>query len=371
MSREALFHAFSCKSLTVRNRIAMAPMTRSHSPGGILSDAMCAYYQRRAEGGVGLIISEGTGINRPGALHDNKVPRFHGEAELAAWKRAVDAVHAAGGAFAPQLWHVGSMHTTGDSDVIPDEQLESPSGLAMPGKPRGKVMSDSDIADTIAVYADAARNAKAIGCDAAEFHGAHGYLIDEFFWPATNERSDRFGGKTLVERSRFAVEILKAARAAVGEDFTLIIRLSQWKQQEYTARLAETPEEMQCWLGALSDAGADIFHCSQRRFWEPEFEGSSLNFAGWAKKLTGKPSISVGSVGLASDFIESLAQGKSSELAAEQSLENLAKRVADGEFDLIAVGRALLQDPNWVAKLEQGRDDEFEPFDVRSMMSLS
>ena len=122
---------------------------------------------------------------------------------------------------------------------------------------------------------------------------------------------------------------------------------------------------------ALSDAGADIFHCSQRRFWEPEFEGSSLNFAGWAKKLTGKPSISVGSVGLASDFIESLAQGKSSELAAEQSLENLAKRVADGEFDLIAVGRALLQDPNWVAKLEQGRDDEFEPFDVRSMMSLS
>ena len=371
MSREALFQPFSCKSLNVHNRIAMAPMTRSRSPGGILSDAMRDYYQRRAEGGVGLIISEGTGINRPGALHENRVPRFHGEAELAAWKRAVDAVHAAGGAFAPQLWHVGSMRTAVDDDCIADEQLESPSGLAMPGKPRGKVMSDSDIADTIAAYADAARNAKAIGCDAVEFHGAHGYLIDEFFWSATNERSDRFGGKTLVERSRFAVEILKAARAAVGEDFPLIIRLSQWKQQDYAARLADTPEEMQLWLGALSDAGADIFHCSQRRFWEPEFDGSSLNFAGWAKKLTGKPSISVGSVGLASDFLESLTQGKSSDLCAEQSLENLAKRVADGEFDLIAVGRALLQDPNWVTKLEQGRDDEFEPFDVRSMMSLS
>ena len=105
---------------------------------------------------------------------------------------------------------------------------------------------------------------------------------------------------------------------------------------------------------------------------DPQVEGAKgLNGAGRAKQLTGRPTITVGSVGLASDFIESLAQGKSSELAAEQSLENLAKRVADGEFDLIAVGRALLQDPNWVAKLEQGRDDEFEPFDVRSMMSLS
>ena len=174
-----------------------------------------------------------------------------------------------------------------------------------------------------------------------------------------------------MERSRFAVEILKAARAAVGEDFALILRISQWKQQDYEARLAETPEEMAAWLEVLSDAGADIFHCSQRRFWEPEFDGSPLNFAGWAKKLTGKPTISVGSVGLEGDFLDTLAKGMSSERDQHQRMDELEQRMNDGEFDLIAVGRALLQDPNWVAKLREGREDELQNFDVKSMMALS
>ena len=127
----------------------------------------------------------------------------------------------------------------------------------------------------------------------------------------------------------------------------------------------------QTWLEALSDAGADIFHCSQRRFWEPEFEGSSLNFAGWAKKLTGKPTISVGSVGLEGDFLDTLAKGMSSERDQHQRMDELEQRMSDGEFDLIAVGRALLQDPNWVAKLRDGREDELQSFDVKSMMALS
>jgi 2,4-dienoyl-CoA reductase-like NADH-dependent reductase (Old Yellow Enzyme family) len=263
------------------------------------------------------------------------------------------------------------MRAAGGAERIDDALLESPSGIPSPGKTRGRVMSDSDIADTIDAFAQAALAAKQIGCDAAEFHGAHGYLIDEFFWGPTNQRDDKYGGKTLVERSRFAVEILKAARAAVGEDFALILRISQWKQQDYQARLADTPEEMAAWLEALSDAGADIFHCSQRRFWEPEFEGSSLNFAGWAKKLTGKPTISVGSVGLEGDFLDTLAKGMSSERDQHQRMDELEQRMSDGEFDLIAVGRALLQDPNWVAKLRDGREDELQSFDIKSMMALS
>ena len=96
-------------------------------------------------------------------------------------------------------------------------------------------------------------------------------------------------------------------RAAVGPDFPVILRLSQWKQQDYAARLAETPDAMADWLLPLVEAGVDVLHCSQRRFWEPEFpeiDGEDgLNFAGWAKKLTGAATISVGSVGLSGDFI--------------------------------------------------------------------
>jgi 2,4-dienoyl-CoA reductase-like NADH-dependent reductase (Old Yellow Enzyme family) len=112
------------------------------------------------------------------------------------------------------------------------------------------------------------------------------------------------------------------------------------------------------WLMPLSDAGVDVFHCSQRRFWEPEFEGSDLNFAGWARRITGKPTISVGSVGLDGEFIAAFG-GAGSQPA---SLDGLIARMEREEFDLIAVGRALLSDPHWVQKIRDGRRDELKPF---------
>jgi 2,4-dienoyl-CoA reductase-like NADH-dependent reductase (Old Yellow Enzyme family) len=105
--------------------------------------------------------------------------------------------------------------------------------------------------------------------------------------PARQQMQKDYGGKTLAERSRFALEVIKEVRKAVGDDFALIIRLSQFKPSAYDFKLASTPNEMESWLNPMADAGIDIFHCSQRRFWEPEFEGSDLNFAGWAKKITG------------------------------------------------------------------------------------
>ena len=114
------------------------------------------------------------------------------------------------------------------------------------------------------------------------------------------------------------------------------------------------------------EAGVDIFHLSQRRFWEPAFEGSGLNFAGWAKKLTGKPAISVGSVGLSGEFTAAFA-GESSKPA---SLDALVERMEKGEFDLIAVGRALLKDPQWATKVRAGRMDELEDFTREAMAQL-
>ena len=366
MTVAALFDPFTFKGLTLPNRLVMAPMTRSQSPGGVATAAVASYYARRSAADIGLIITEGTGVARAASLNDPDIPRFHGEAELAAWKTVADAVHGAGGFIAPQLWHVGAVRTRRE-DWTPPGPYDSPSGLSSPGHRFGEPMTDAEVADTIAAFAAAAADAKRLGFDAVELHGAHGYLIDQFFWQGTNERQDAFGGPGVPERTRFAAEILKAVRAAVGPDYPVIIRLSQWKQQDFTARLAQSPDEMAAWLRPLVDAGADVLHCSQRRFWEPEFDGSDLNFAGWAKKLTGVPTITVGSVGLSGDFINAYA-GESSQPA---SLDELIRRLDRGDFDLVAVGRALLQDPNWGTKIRTGRTAELMAFERSAMATLS
>lgn len=231
-------------------------------------------------------------------------------------------------------------------------------------------MSDSDIADTIAAFARAAGDAKRLGFDTIELHGAHGYLFDQFFWAATNRRTDRYGGATIGERSRFAAEVVSAVRASVGPGFPIILRLSQWKVQDFAVRLAETPALMADWLVPLVEAGVDVLHCSQRRFWEPEFpeiDGEKgLNFAGWAKKLTGAATISVGSVGLAGDFMGAFG-GEGSSTA---KLDKLVERMERDEFDLIAVGRALIGDPAWVEKVRTGNASALQAFDAAALTEL-
>jgi NADH:flavin oxidoreductases, Old Yellow Enzyme family len=134
----------------------------------------------------------------------------------------------------------------------------------------------------------------------------------------------------------------------------------------YQAKIAETPQQLETILTLLSEAGADAFHCSTRRFYLPEFEGSDLNLAGWAKKLSGKPSISVGSVGLTNEFIQ-VFQGEQSEVTG---IDRLLDRLERDEFDLIAVGRALLGDPEWLTKTLDGRTEELSPFHVGILGTL-
>jgi 2,4-dienoyl-CoA reductase-like NADH-dependent reductase (Old Yellow Enzyme family) len=358
MATNPLFQPFSYKALHLDNRIAMAPMTRSRSPNGIPGADVAAYYRRRVEGGVGLIITEGTTVDRPGASGNASIPNFHEEASIEGWRRVVNEVHAAGGKIAPQLWHQGMVRKPG-SGPHPDAKSDGPSGLSGTGKEVGEPMTDEDIADTIEAFAKAALVAKEIGFDCIELHGAHGYLIDQFFWEGSNKRTDAYGGD-LVKRVRFGEAIVKAVRERVGPDYVIIQRFSQWKQQDYTARLATTPDELAKFLQPMVDAGVDIFHGSTRRFWEPEFEGSDLNLAGWTKKLTGLPSMTVGSVGLKGvDFTHSLRNPDASEVG---DLTELEARLSKGEFDLVAVGRVLISDANWVAKVRDGRLNELEPF---------
>jgi len=363
-----LFEPVSLGGLTLRNRTVMAPMTRTFSPDYIPNNEVAEYYRRRAAGNVGLIITEGTFISHKAANGYERVPAIYGEKALAGWKHVVDEVHAAGGKIAPQLWHVGSVRKEG---IGPDKTVPaySPSGLFKPGAENGVAMTQADIDEVVASFAQAALDAKNIGFDAIEVHGAHGYLVDQFFWEGTNQRYDKYGG-SLENRTRFGVEIVEAIRAAVGKEFTIIFRFSQWKQQDYNAKLCQTPEELGTFLTLLSNAGVDIFHASTRRFWVSEFEGSDLNLAGWTKKLTNKPVITVGNVGLDSDFI---GEGNSdlSGTSNPTGIDELVKRLNNDEFDLVAVGRALLVDPDWVNKIKDNAIEDIKPFNKKSLMSLS
>lgn len=381
LSQSVLFTPFSLGSLTLANRFVMSPMTRSFSPGGVPGEDVAAYYRRRAEGGVGLIVTEGIGVDHPaaigqGSMGEDNIPALHGEAAIAGWRRVVDGVHAAGGLIVPQLWHMGVIRKSG-TGPRPDAPSVRPSGIwgprekamlppdyldamAVPSAP----MSEADIADVIAGYATSAANAKAAGFDGVALHGGHGYLLDSFLWPGTNLRQDRWGGD-FAGRTRLVAEVVRAVRAAIGPDLPIIYRWSQWKIHDYDAANAADPAQLEALLGPLVDAGVDCFDASTRIFSRPAFAGSALTLAGWTKKVTGKPVMAVGGVGLSKDLQSSF----TSETVAVDNVAAVATHIEAGEFDLIAVGRSLLVDPLWVEKVRKG--EPFLPFSPAAYGTLS
>ncbi|MCP2251361.1 2,4-dienoyl-CoA reductase [Prauserella aidingensis] len=365
---QALARPFTLGSAELPNRIVMAPMTRAFSPYGVPGDDVAAYYSRRAAAGTGLIITEGTYVDHPSAGDIGKAPRFHGEDSFAGWRRVVDAVHAEGGTIMPQLWHVGIQRVAG-KPPYPEAPSVGPSGVALDGtEGAGDALTSADIDRIVEAFAEAAAQAERIGFDGVELHGAHGYLIDQFLWERTNRRTDGYGGDA-ASRTRFAADIVRAVRERVSPDFPVLFRFSQWKADNYDAKLATTPDELQEVLGPIASAGVTAFHASGRRYWEPEFPDydSTLNIGGWARKVTGKPVITVGSVGLDAVFSPETFQGAG---AGVQSIEGLLERFERDEFDLVAVGRALLADPEWASKVLGGREAELVPFTKDAVQTL-
>ncbi|HCO59322.1 MAG TPA: 12-oxophytodienoate reductase [Porticoccaceae bacterium] len=369
---EALFTPFTINKLELPNRVVMAPMTRNFSPNNVPGDNVAAYYRRRAEGDTGLIITEGTYVNHPSAGAYENVPFFYGDEALAGWKKVVDEVHAAGAKIAPQLWHTGIMRGVGGEGMTmepyPDSPAMGPSGLLMPGKEIGHTMTLEDIEQVSQAYIQGAVDAQALGFDCIELHGAHGYMIDQFFWEGTNQRTDDYGG-SIVKRTKFAADIIRGIREKVGPDYPIILRFSQWKLMNYQARLVDSPETLEQFLQPLCDAGVDVFHCSTRRFWLPEFEGSDLNLAGWTKKITGKPCITVGSVSLEDEFLDAEARGIA-EHSEPASIGNLATLLKRGDFDLVAVGRSLISNPEWARLVRAGQESELLAYDQSNLAEL-
>ncbi|MEH1099426.1 oxidoreductase [Micromonospora sp. CPCC 205561] len=338
----ALLEPVTFAGLPLASRFVMAPMTRFRSPGGVPAPEVAGYYRRRAEHGIGLIITEGVWVGHLTAGHEDAVPRMTaGDAE-ASWRRVVDEVHAVGGRIAAQLWHLGSLR-----EPVDGVEAWTPSGVRESGRPASHAMTGADIDELLESYAEAARVAARAGFDAVEIHAAHGYLLDEFLWPFTNRRTDAFGGSP-ARRAAFPAAVVRAVRAQFPADRPVIVRFSQFKERRFDARIAETPAELDAILTAFAEAGASALHASQRRFWQPAFPGSGLTLAGWAKRLTGLPTITVGSVGLTRDFLRP---------GGTESVSGLVERVAAGEFDLVALGRILLGNPAWVTHAAAGQLD--------------
>lgn len=358
MSLQSLFTPIDIGGLHLTNRFVMAPMSRYACPDGNPTDDLAAYHRRRAESGVGMMLTGGVAIDHPDANNSPLLADLRPSA-LPAWKNLVTGVHEAGGLIAAQLWHAGAWFNR-EAWWHP-EPLKSPSGHNGKGKTVGEPLTDAEIDDILASYRRAGAAARDAGFDAVEIHGAHGFLIDQFFWSETNRRTDRWGGPTLADRLEFGLEVYRAVRAGVGPSTPISMRISQWKEQEYNTRLAETPDELRSWVEPFAAAGVTLFSCSQRRFWDAEFAGSDLNLAGWVKKLTGVHTMTVGSVGLNTDVTASF-RGES---AAPARLDELVRRFDRGDFDLVAVGRALLADPLWVQKVSENRIGELSVFDAK------
>ncbi len=375
MTADPLFQPFQLGTLALPNRIVMAPMGQGKAVGGIPDAGYPAYYARRAEGGVGLIFSGATAIGHANAAFDVNEPHFHGPA-LAVWARAVAAVHEAGGRIIPQIGHAGLQGLApmeppwpgiGPSAVwLPGAQLGQASG---PEEIRGRPMTLKDIDAVVAAFAQGAADAQRLGFDGVEIHGAHGFLIDQFLWARTNRRTDAYGR----DRTRFAAEVVGAARAAVGAEFPIAMRFSQFKMTDYDARLAETPDALAALLRPLVDAGVDLFDCSCRRFQRAEFSGSDINLAGWVKKLSGRPTIAGGGIGLEKTALEYGEEGVYARVAGASiaHLDAVRERLVRGEFDLVALGRSILGDAAWPAKIRAGAYGALQPYRPELLAALS
>ena len=341
-----------------RNRIVMAPCTRCKSPDFAPTAEVAAYYGRRADDGVGLLISEGTVICERGNGYPG-APGIFEAAHAQAWRRVTDRVHAGGGRIVCQLWHVGAVaHPRTTGGALP----EGPSGIS----PRGEIkrlreadgsyvrfgpseaMSEARILEVIDLYRQAAGRAIEAGFDGVEIHGAHSYLIDQFVNLHFNRREDGWGG---AQRCRFAGEVTRAVIGEVGTGRT-IFRFSPsmsvvregWREPGTTLPLL---------LETLAVAGLTILHASTREYDEPLVDTSgpsgvaermplhAATRAAWAGALIGVGNLSP----------------ERADLAIER-----------GEIDAAAFGRSLIANPDFVTRLREGR--ALRDYDVLMLETL-
>lgn len=334
-----LFQPIEIAGLKIKNRIGMAPMhTKYASESGEVTDKLREYFVERARGGVGLIVVENTcvdwelgkGDGNPVTIHDDRFrPRLH---ELVA------AVHRYGVKIIPELHHVGRQtfrSNLGGRAPVSASAVQSLVGGDMP-----REITEEEILVTIRNFQDAARRSREIGFDGVELHGAHGYLFNSFISPRTNKRTDRWGG-SFENRCRFAVEVIRAVRAAIGPSFPLFFRMSAAE----SAPDGLTLEDGLRYARVLENEGVDCFDVSHGTYESLKhfpLQGDNLDqlvyLAAAVKQEVSVPVIAVGSLGVDPDVAERV--------------------IRDGMADMVHFGRELLADPALPNKIRQGRLSE-------------
>ncbi|MGY4397409.1 2,4-dienoyl-CoA reductase-like NADH-dependent reductase (Old Yellow Enzyme family) [Sphingomonas sp. UYAg733] len=340
-----LFEPLTIAGLTLSNRIAVAPMTRvSASDAGCATARMAQYYGAFAQGGFGLLITEGIYTDAAWSQGYRFQPGLAEDRQRDAWRRVVDRVHAAGGRIIAQLMHAGALSqynrsrsdTRGPSAVRPKgQQMTFYRGS---GDYRAPVaMTGSEIAEAVAGFAAAALRAREAGFDGVEVHGANGYLLDQFLSEGINLRGDRYGDG-VAGRLLLTVEVVQSVRTAIGPDFLVGLRSSQGKVNDF-AHKWRGPEEAAAIYERLGRLPLDYLHITEFEAWQPAFaEGPSL--AALAKRHGRLPVIANGSL---------------------HDPEQAAGMLSRGEADAVSLGRGALTHADWPRRVE--RNLSIEQFD--------
>ena len=344
----ALFSKLTIYNLHLKNRIALAPMTRtSASENGVPTEDMLRYYTRYAQGGFGLIITEGTYPDQAYSQGYLNQPGIANQQHIAGWRKIIDSVHEAGAKIFCQLMHAGALSqgniykqkAAGPSAVRPKgEQLGFYGGEGQ--YPIPEEMSREDIQQAIEGFAQATLNAREAGFDGVEIHGANGYLLDQFLTDYTNQRTDQYGGST-ENRVRLLIEVIQACRQAVGQDYPIGIRVSQSKVNDYTHKWADKEDDAKIIFSRLGAAGLDFLHVTEYKVYAPAFSEEGPTLAALAKRWSKLPIFANGS------------------LDAPAAAENM---IIQGDVDVVAIGKAALANKDWANRAARGEQlQEFKP----------
>ncbi|WP_087017221.1 alkene reductase [Thaumasiovibrio subtropicus] len=326
----SLFESFKLnETLTLQNRILMAPLTRCMSDDDLVpTQAMADYYARRAD--AGLIISEAVIIRPDGQGYPN-TPGLFSVAQIEGWRKVTDAVHAKGGKIFAQLWHTGRV---AHPHFFNGEYVLAPSALGVEGTvPRmreleyqtPKPATLEEISQLVADYAQAASNAIDAGFDGVEIHGANGYLIDQFLHFSSNERGDLYGGNP-ENMSRFALEVTDAVIARIGADRTAL-RVSP------VGYFNLTPDHRD---EAVFDYLLDQLNARSLAYLHVGIFDDSAEYDG----LEGRPTAY-----LRRHYAHTLVGNGS------YSAESGSEAIAEEKFDLLAIGRPFIANPDYVEKV--------------------